>query len=122
MVTISRIDHTSKGKVPDERFLSLFLHVRPSRLSGFAGAPFALFIGHGFKTPLAADLPALSAHLPHDLLDDGKLDSFNGLNGLHGDPASALDGIKFCISACPLWHMPLAWHETGGTSIRADFK
>ena len=58
----------------------------------------ALFVGHGFEPALAADPTALSAHLPHDLLNDGK---FHGFRIGFQDPAGVLDGIKFFSSACP---------------------
>jgi hypothetical protein len=81
-----------------------FLRFRPSRFGGSSGAPLALFVGHGFHSALAADLAAFGSHLPHDLLNDGKFHGFNGADGLYGDPASVLYGIKFFSIACALWH------------------
>jgi len=86
------------------QLLSRFLRFCPSGFGSFASALRPLRIGHGFQSALAADLAALRAHLTHDLLDDGKLHGFNGTDGLHGDPAGVLDGIKFFSIACPLWH------------------
>ena len=75
----------------------------PTRFSGLTCATFALFVGHGFKPTLAADLAAFSAHLSHDLLDYGK---FNGFRGFQKHAPRVLDGIKFWSSAFPLWHIP----------------
>jgi hypothetical protein len=69
----------------------------------FACASRALFVRHGFHSALTADPAALSAHVPHDLLNDGKL---RGLCSFQEYPAGILDGIKFRSAACPLWHTP----------------
>jgi len=112
----------SKRKVHSGDILRGFLRFGPSRLCSLFSAASALFIGHGFESALAADLAALRAHLSHDLLNDSKLDSLNRFNGLYGYASGILDGIKFCRSAFPLWHMPQACHETEGTSRYANFK
>jgi hypothetical protein len=81
-----------------------FFGFRPPRFCGLSSAPFALFVGHGFQPTLAADPTAFGSHLSHNLLDYSKFYGFNGADGLHGDPASVLYGIKFFNVACALWH------------------
>jgi len=81
-----------------------FLRSCPSRLSGLPSAPAALFIGHGFKAALAADTSALRPHVPHDLLDNGKLNGFRHGNGFQGRASGVLDGIESFCFASPLWH------------------
>ena len=85
--------------------LSAVFGFRPTRSCGLTCAPTALLVGHSFQAALATDPAAFSAHLPHNLLDDGK---FRGLRGFQKHPASVLDSIKF-LSACPLWHI----HQRG---------
>ena len=92
-----------KGKAVTEPVLLAVLRFCPTRFCGLTCATFALFVGHGFKPALAADLPALGSHLAHDLLNDGK---FYGFCGFQENTACVLDRIKFWSIACPLWHTP----------------
>jgi len=100
-------------------FLLGFLDLCPSRLRSVPGASFALRISHSFKTAFAADLPALASHFPHDPLNQGERDGFGRFNRLQDYPASILDWIKFCISACPLWHthVPSVARIAGGVKL-----
>jgi len=93
-----------KRQTKIERKLCGFLGVRPARLRGFPGASAALFIGHGFKAALPADPAPLGSHLPHDLLDNGKLYGFRQGYSFQGNPARILNGIKVFCFASPLWH------------------
>jgi exodeoxyribonuclease III len=92
------------SKDQERRFSGGFLYFCPSSFSSFSGASFPLFVGHSFQSALAADLAALRPHLPHDLLNNSKFNGFNGADGLYGDPAGVLYGIKFFSIACALWH------------------
>src|ERR1017187_556284 len=92
-----------KKKVLSGRSLLAILRFCPTRFSGLACASFALFVGHGFKPALAADLAALGPHLAHDLLNDGKFYSFRGFQEY---TPRILDRVKFWSSAFPLWHTP----------------
>jgi hypothetical protein len=93
-----------KRQTKKERKLCGFIGVRPPRLRCFSGASASLFVGHGFKTTLPADSAPLGPHLPHDLLDDGKLYGFRQGDGIQRYPASVLDGIEVFCFASPLWH------------------
>src|ERR1022692_2951980 len=93
-----------KRKAKIDRRLCGFLRFRPARLRCLPGATAALFIGHSFKTALATDSPDLGSHIPHDLLDNGKLNGFRPGDGFQGNAASVLDGIEVSCFASPLWH------------------
>lgn len=92
-----------KRKATKVQFLGCFSCFRPSRFGRFPGAPFALFVGHGFHPALAADLTSLAAHLTHDLLNDGKFCS--RFYGFQEDPAGVLNGIEL-RGAFAVWHTP----------------
>jgi hypothetical protein len=102
------------NKVPESAFLLRLLSFCPTRFSGFSGASASLFVGHGFKAALAANLAALASHVAHDLLNYRKFRRLSGFDGLQNNAAGVLDRIKFCISACPLWHIPSVAWMTGG--------
>ena len=93
-----------KRKTKTDRFLCRVFHFCPSRFSGFSGTSFALFVGHGLKATLPADLPALGPHLPHDLLNDSELNGLCGFNGFQENAPGILYGIKVFCTASPLWH------------------
>src|ERR1035437_5069288 len=93
-----------KRKAEKHRILSRCLYFCPPRLGGFSRASFALFIGHSLKAALTADLAALGPHLPHDLLNDGELDSLCGFNGFQENAPGVLDCIEGFCTASPLWH------------------
>jgi hypothetical protein len=113
----------SNSKVTEGTFLLFVFNFSPACFSGLSSAPSALFVAHGFQPALATNPPALSPHVAHDLLNDGKFDSsLNRLNGLDSYVAGVLDIIKFSNSAFPLWHTLQACHETGKTSRYANFK
>ena len=120
--TIRERFRISKRKVEKNRFLGFIFGFCPASLRGFFGASAPLLVRHGLHAALAADLASLASHVSHDLLNQGKGNGFSGFYGLKNYAACILDGIKFCIGACPLWHMPQACHETGGTSTSANFK
>ena len=91
------------SKVMGKAFLLAVLRFCPTRFSGLTCASFALLIGHGFESTLPADLTALSTHLAHDLLNDGK---FHGLCSFQEHALRVLNSVKFWSSAFPLWHTP----------------
>src|ERR1022692_1094040 len=94
-----------KRNCKKDRKLCGFLGVCPPRLRCFPSATAALFIGHGFETALPADPASFSSHLPHDLLDNGKLYGFRQGDSFQGYPAGVLDGVeRFSTFASPLWH------------------
>ncbi len=69
----NRIQLTTDGHRMYLTAVSLgFLGLCPAGSSNFAGALFTLFVCHGLKPALAADIAALGPHLAHNLLDDGK--------------------------------------------------
>ena len=93
-----------KRKAKKDRSLSGFLRFRPTRFGSFPRASSALFVGHGFKAALAADLPSLGPHLPHDLLSDGELNGLCGFDGFQENAPGVLGSIKSFCSAFALWH------------------
>ena len=96
----------SKIKMQDGGFLRGFLRFGPPGSSCFSGASAALFIGHSFQSALPADPSALSAHVAHDLLNDGKLHRLSRFDSFQKYAARVLYGIKLWSCACPLWHTP----------------
>jgi len=100
--------------VLESTFLLRFLGFCPPRFSGFSGASATLFVGHGFQAALSADLPALTPHLSHDLLNHGKSSNFSWRNRLQNYATRVLYGIKIINSARPLWHTSsVAWMAGG---------
>jgi hypothetical protein len=100
-------------KTKKDAVLGGFLRFGPPRFRGLPSAPASLFVGHGFKPTLAADAPTLSAHVAHDLLNDGKLYRLCGFNGFQENALGVLDRIEFWNSACPLWHIYKRGTERG---------
>jgi hypothetical protein len=92
------------GQAQKDRISGRFFRFRPSRLRSFSGASASLFVSHCFQTALTADPAALCSHAAHNDLLHRKAFCFGGFNGGKNNAAGVLDGIKFHISACPLWH------------------
>lgn len=97
----------SKRKVLSGAVLLCFLDLGPTGFRGLTCATSALFIGHGFHAPLAANLAAFGPHLAHHLLNQGKFCDFRSFQEY---APGILNGIKFGSCAFPLWHTPQAWH------------